>query len=663
MMIYWVNKRCDHHEQLQIIPMRKNYTLPGKLLLVLIWFPFILHAQNPGLDSLVLSLNNKNLNDGNRIRIYDNLSWGYLSEDAEKSVNYGNKGLRLARHANDKTMEATFLRNIGVGYYMLSVYDTAATYLHQALEIILEIDDTYLKGRLYTALGNLHNQQSEYPKALEYYLKSLATLENIGNQPLETVYNNIAVLYQNLQNKEHALIYFAKAKREAEKNQNKWILGSVAMAMSNYYMDKEPKKALEHAYEALVNFRAEGNAYHEILSILTIAQCHRRAGNPDEALPYAQQGLELAERSSFPKLIAEAEADLANIYYDRGIYTESLAHAKRSWDKDSTDFDLSAVMLSIMTRSNIHIGRTDSAIHWLDKYWDWTSTYSTEKYQGSLSEMQVKYETEKKALQIEALEKQQMLYIWIGILGAFLLLTAVAFFFLRHRLAEDKRKIAEQQVWQMQQEKQMASIQATLDGETAERSRLARDLHDGLGSMLSVVKFSLPEIKTGAMLEAVDVLRFNSALHLLDESIGELRRVAHHMMPESLLRYGLKASLSDFCDATPSVSFHYFGDEHRLPQQLETLIYRCVHELVNNALKHAQATEISVQLVQEDNRLSFTVQDDGIGFDPEAVQRGMGLQNIRQRIEAFGGVLHIYTAGTGTEINAEFELTNKSTTS
>src|SRR5690606_19395046 len=113
---------------------------------------------------------------------------------------------------------------------------------------------------------------------------------------------------------------------------------------------------------------------------------------------------------------------------------------------------------------------------------------------------------------------------------ALLFLSVLAFFIVRHRLAVGKRKIAEQQVRQMQQEKQLSSIQATLDGETAERSRLARDLHDGLGSMLSVVKFSLPEIKSGITLEAVDVSRFQRALNMLDESIGELRRVAHHMM-------------------------------------------------------------------------------------------------------------------------------------
>src|SRR5690606_13777582 len=154
------------------------------------------------------------------------------------------------------------------------------------------------------------------------------------------------------------------------------------------------------------------------------------------------------------------------------------------------------------------------------------------------------------------------------------------------------------------QEKQLVAVQATLDGEAAERTRLAKDLHDGLGSMLSLVRFNLPQVEgEAAVLEGIDVTRFQKALGMLDESIQELRRVAHHMMPESLLRYGLKVSLSDFCTAIPTVDFHYFGDEARLPEKLEIMIYRCIHELVNNALKHAQAGHVNVQLVQEPDRI------------------------------------------------------------
>src|SRR5690606_3357144 len=141
------------------------------------------------------------------------------------------------------------------------------------------------------------------------------------------------------------------------------------------------------------------------------------------------------------------------------------------------------------------------------------------------------------------------------------------------------------------QEKQLVAVQATLDGEAAERSRLAKDLHDGLGSMLSVVKINLPDIKGGAVLEAIDVSRFQKALGLLAESTQALRRVAPHMMPEAVLRYGLKTALSDFCDAMPSVEFHDFGEETRLREKLEMLVYRCVQELVNNALEHAQASQ------------------------------------------------------------------------
>src|SRR5690606_15429589 len=127
----------------------------------------------------------------------------------------------------------------------------------------------------------------------------------------------------------------------------------------------------------------------------------------------------------------------------------------------------------------------------------------------------------------------------------------------------------------------------------------------------------------------------------------------------SLLRYGLKASLTDFCADIPIADFHYFGDETRLPEKMDIMIYRCIHELVNNALKHAQASHINVQLVQDKDRISFTVQDDGIGFDQKQVSEGMGLQNVRQRVDAFQGKMNIYSSGQGTEVHVELELSNK----
>jgi len=146
-------------------------------------------------------------------------------------------------------------------------------------------------------------------------------------------------------------------------------------------------------------------------------------------------------------------------------------------------------------------------------------------------------------------------------------------------------------------------------------------------------------------------------LGLLDSSVQEMRRVAHHLMPDSLSRFGLKPAVSDFCSNLPSVQFTYYGDESRLDSKLEVMIYRSIHELVNNALKHAGASQIMVQIIQEPGRIAFTVQDDGCGFDPSTETEGMGLQNIRTRVASYNGLLDISSkAGEGTEINVELKV-------
>jgi signal transduction histidine kinase len=290
--------------------------------------------------------------------------------------------------------------------------------------------------------------------------------------------------------------------------------------------------------------------------------------------------------------------------------------------------------------------------------------FSNKNFQSSLSEMEVKYETEKKELKISALEKEKRLINKLGVTGgAVLLLALAAFFFLwrwnvqKKRVADKQKQIAEQQVKQLEQEKQLIATQAVLDGETTERARLARDLHDSLGSMLTGVKLSLLDMKKDVKLEYVDVQRFDKAMGMLDQSVKEMRRVAHHLMPDSLSRFGLKPAVSNFCNNFPAVSFAYFGDESRLDSKLEVMIYRSIYELVNNALKHSGAGKILVQIIQEPDRIAFTVQDNGCGFNPSAVGQGMGLHNIRTRVAAYNGILNIDSRPKeGTEINVELKV-------
>jgi len=281
-----------------------------------------------------------------------------------------------------------------------------------------------------------------------------------------------------------------------------------------------------------------------------------------------------------------------------------------------------------------------------------------------INNLRIQYETEKQNLKIVSLEHEKRSVIWLSIAGGFVLLLALtAFSFLwrwtvqKRRFAEQQQQLAEQQIKQLEQEKRLVATQAVLDGETRERARLARDLHDGLGSMLTGVKLNLLEMKQGAVMEYADVKRFDKALGLLDRSVQEMRRVAHHLMPDSLSRFGLKSAVNDFCNNLPSVHFTYYGDESRFDSKQEVMIYRTIYELVNNALKHAGAMHILVQIMQEPDRIAFTVQDDGCGFNPSTEFQGMGLQNIRTRVASYNGILNMDSqAGEGTEINVELKI-------
>lgn len=636
----------------------KQYASCLALCLLVACVPTVSLGQN--LDSLEQVLTTKQLTDAEKIKILDDLNWFYNSIDADRSIAFGKQGLALAEKTEDEKMIGTFLKNIGISYYMDGVHDTALLYLDKAKPTIEKLDDYRTQTSLYNAYANLYRQQSLYNEAIANYLNAAKVLEAQNDiQRLGIVYSNIGGVYQVMINYEQALIYYKKAEQLAIETDDKDGLGSVYIALSDIslYQEAPIEESIAYAEKAIELFRQTDNKLFQNKALQTLAKAHYYHDDYATALPLAKQAVKQASALGFDHYTAEAIELTSNIYFYQGQHAQAVEAALEVLAIDTTDINITRSVYSNLTTAYAYLGKPDLTHRYMIKYMETLDRYSNETYQNSLSAMEVKYETEKKELKITALEKQRQLYSWLGIAGAVILLIALAFAFIRYRLAVSKRKLAEEETQRLEQEKRLVAVQATLDGETAERTRLAKDLHDGLGGMLSAVKMNLPQVKGDALLEAVDVTRFQTALGMLDDSIQELRRVAHHMMPESLLRYGLKVSLADFCAAIPTTNFHYFGNEARLPGKMEIMVYRCIHELVNNALKHAEAEHINVQLVQEPDRISFTVQDDGKGFDQYTVSEGMGLRNIRQRVDAFQGKLDIFSSGDGTEVHVELELT------
>lgn len=628
-------------------------------LTLFLWLAFLPNGSCQNLDSLEQLLNLKQVTVKERISILDDLSWFYNSIDVSRSIEFGKKGEKLAREISDEKMAGTFLKNIGVAYYMDGVYDSAIVYLGEAKLIAEKQGDYRMLAAIHNAYANSFRKQSLYDETIDNYLTAARLLESKNDKSgLTLIYSNIGGVYQVMKNFDQALVYFKLAKKLAEETGDYDGLGSVYISLSDIslYQNKPLLESAEYAEKAIRFFKQTGNTLFENTALLTLAKVYSYHDDYFNAENLAKKASINAKNLGFDHNTAQAVALTSDIYFNQGRYGESVAAALAALATDSTDINITRSVYANLTVANAYLGYPDLSKRYMEKYREALDRYTNESFQNSISALDVKYQTEKKELKIATLERQRQLYIWLGVAGALILLMALAFAFIRYRLAVSKRNLAEKENQRLEQEKQLVAVQATLDGEAAERTRLARDLHDGLGSMLSAIKINLPQVQGGMLLEEVDVSRFQKAIGMLDDSIQELRRVAHHMMPETLLRYGLKVSLSDFCTAIPIAKFHYYGDEGRLPEKLEIMVYRCIHELVNNALKHAESNQINVQLVQELGRISFTVQDDGRGFDQNTMSEGMGLWNVRQRVEAFQGKIEIYSSKEGTEIHVEINL-------
>ena len=291
----------------------------------------------------------------------------------------------------------------------------------------------------------------------------------------------------------------------------------------------------------------------------------------------------------------------------------------------------------------------------------------------NIQDIEVKYKTEQKESQIKQLNQEsdiqnlslkqtRMSLIVLAVIFTALVIIS----FLTWRTYRQKKVIMarehtldQKRITELENERQLTASKAVIEGQEQERGRLAKDLHDGLGGLLSGVKISLSNMKSNMVMTSDNVLVFERSLDMLDNSIHELRRVSHNMMPEALVKFGLIAALRDFCESINSmkallVTFQSIGEERRLDSSQEIILYRIIQELLNNTLKHSGAKNSLVQISFEPDSLSLTVEDDGKGFEIVALENitGSGWPNIKSRVEYLKGKLDVSTRpGEGTSVH------------
>ena len=207
------------------------------------------------------------------------------------------------------------------------------------------------------------------------------------------------------------------------------------------------------------------------------------------------------------------------------------------------------------------------------------------------------------------------------------------------------KQLNKQRIAFLQKEQEMEQLKALIAGEEKERKRIGQELHDGLGAVLATVKMQINSISTKSP-SIKNNTSYNKAEQLIDEACQTVREISHRMMPYILEQNGLEHAIEDICQTitqTKNIDIHFNPYQIDLieSETLKITIYRITQELLKNIIKHAQATEVIVQITVEDNHVEVLVEDDGKGFDTLTTKGGIGLDNIRSRVDYLKGSLTI----------------------
>ena len=215
--------------------------------------------------------------------------------------------------------------------------------------------------------------------------------------------------------------------------------------------------------------------------------------------------------------------------------------------------------------------------------------------------------------------------------------------------------------------KELENFQAMLDGQEAERKRLAYEIHDGVGATLSTLVLNLESMRAQIEKEVPALLEQHERTMKLAKAVNQdLRNISHALMPATLVDFGLTQATQMLCDATQktgvfAINFFHKGMEKRLPQNIELSLYRITQELINNAIKYSKAQNMTIQLIRYPDSVLLMAEDDGVGFDKDAIEKdkikGIGLRNIRIRTKSIRGSLNMDTQiGRGVSTTIDIPL-------
>lgn len=487
------------------------------------------------------------------------------------------------------------------------------------------------------------------------------------------LYLDLAMLYTTLENYHAALNLLEEASDYFEKHDSTESLGITLNFLADAYIGvTDPDQAIIYASEAREIAGATG-----LLNRLNITTITALIRNGESV-----QGLDESDTTAIERSPTHTRSDpnysglqeLNSGYYQMTLGSFALAdYYLKKAISTTNDGIILREALNYLADLHVTTGNYRNAYKYMHRYATVNDSLLRSKRQQIINSLRIQMQSFDQQAQIKMLEKEKnvaditnrMQRIGsVSLLIASFIILLSAYFIIRNYqkrmntnqiIHVQNEEINEQKITDLENNLKIETMHSMITGQEAERERIAKDLHDSLGGLLSTVKLHFDAIQTRDE-HISDLKEYRKAYTLLDDACNEVRNISNNLQPDALLSLGVVPAISDLVnrfqsDETPQIDFQHFEVTDRLGQSTSLNIYRIVQELLTNSLKHANASHILIQLDQKEDELMITVEDDGSGYSPDAVDKGMGTGNIASRVNFLKGDLNIHSVtNEGTSI-------------
>ena len=516
----------------------------------------------------------------------------------------------------------------------------------KAIDYKKGVADAYLNlGTNYYYLGN-------YKAHFESQLEAIKIYETIGEHALAAKsYGQLGYLSRRRDlNMANSLMQ--KAIQLAKED-------SLKAKVQDLYNNYSILKLMEKKYDSAKHYAKKGLIIKEVIkdsfgipySYANLANAYSEEGKLNQALVYFTKALNLRKTLKDSIGMGESHVQIAEVLKQQNKLNKALDNFKSSMFYASKKKYGGLLSYNYYQLSDVYkkTNKVDSALHYLEKHLKLKDSLEGQKVLEELASLRVEFDTEKKEKELlqtktdkaeTELNLSNQKFLTYGLLASILILSSLGISIFQRNKRKHAAAIAEQRE---------QNLQSIIYAEEKERTRIARELHDGIVQQIGATILKSRNIFN--QLGVAEKQESQELLKDLESSSSELRTISHQMMPRALEETGLITALQDlFLNSLKPVNisydFQHQDIDQRLPRNVEITLYRITQELINNVIKHSKADEVNIQLFKTENEVIYMVEDNGTGFVSDK-KEGIGLKNIKSRIDLIKGIVNFNSEKTG----------------